>query len=421
MMIVKLIKEYGDYTVGNKYEVDDADAQTLIDDAIAEKVEPEAKKEIDLTELSKEIAATVTEQLKVERKIPAQPKDSDADRKGPWNTFGQFAKSVMGGMADQKLSAYCKVSGMSEVVNADGGFLIPPEFSMALLAAISEAGVLAPKCRNFPVNNNLTLPFVNRTTMATSWTGGVTIYKPCEGVAKTSSKPPLAQAELKLYKMAALIYATDELLSDSPIALETFLTTLCSTEFALTKDEDIINGSGAGEALGVMNAPCLVSVTKETNQVAQTIVFDNVAKMWSRMYSPSRRNAVWLINQDCMTQIAKMSITVGTGGAPVMVVNAATDIPQSIFGAPIIWSPHCQTLGTTGDIILGDFNQYVTITKAGMGEMETATSIHIKFVEDETAFRFVLRFDGQPWWSSAVTPKHGTNTVSPFVALATRS
>lgn len=420
MKTLKLLKDYDEFKVGELVDVNDDDVAQLIEDGTAEKYvamkKNEQEAEDDKVKLADEIAEKVKEELKTELKIPAQPKEE----KSPWPTMGHFAKEVMVGVQSEKLrNYYAKASGMSEGINADGGFMIPPEFSTALLNALAQAAVIAPKCRNFPVNNNLALPFVNLTTQATSWTGGVTIYKPAESVAKDTSFPKLAKCELKLNKLTAVIYATDELLNDSPIALETFLTTMVSTEMALTKDEDIINGSGAGEAQGIMNSPALISVTKESSQPATTINFDNVLKMWSRLYGPSMRNAVWLISQDSMQQIMKLSIVVGTGGAPVIVANATTALPERIFGAPIIWSPHCQTLGTTGDIILADFSQYVTITKAGMG-IETATSIHLKFLEDETAFRFVVRFDGQGWWSSDVTPKHGSNTVSPFVSLATR-
>lgn len=421
MITLKLLKDYGDFKAGDSVTTDSKeDAELLVSEGIAEvqvakEITPEPEPKIDLVELSKQVADEVKKELKTELKLPAQPKPDKAV--SPYKCFGEFAKAVI--EPNEKLINYCKATGMSEAVNADGGFLIPSEFSTALLTAMANAGTLAPKTLNFPVNNNLTLPFVNLTTQATSWTGGVTVYKPAEGIQKTGSKPALAQAELKLHKMTALVYATDELLNDSPMALQTFLNTMVSTELALTKDEDIINGSGAGEALGVMNSPCLVSVAKETGQAAATLEYANVLKMWMRLNPTSRSNAVWLIASDAMEQIGKLSVSVGTGGAPVMVVNAATNLPQTLFGAPIIWSPHCQTLGTAGDIILADFSQYVTITKAGAA-MESATSIHLKFDYDETAFRFVVRFDGQPWWSSAVTPKHGSSTVSPFVSLAVR-
>jgi hypothetical protein len=48
------------------------------------------------------------------------------------------------------------------------------------------------------------------------------------------------------------------------------------------------------------------------------------------------------------------------------------------------------------------------------------TSIHVAFLTGEQAFRWQLRHDGQPFWKKPLTPKNGTNTLSPFVALATR-
>jgi len=421
METLVLLQDYSGFKTGDEVDVKTEDVEGLIADGIAKKkvevakhVEEEPAPDAD--SIAKLVVGQVKAELKAEgTKLFAEPKKEGSGFK----SMGHFAKSVMQGISDPQLNSYCKSSGMNIAINADGGFLIPPEFSTALLEAMAQAGTLAPKCMNFPSNNNLTLPFVNNTTQATSWTGGVTVYKPAEGVAKTTSLPQLASAELHLHKMAAVVYATDELLGDSPIALETFLTTMVSTEMALTKDEDIVNGSGAGEALGVMNSPCLVSVPKESGQAASTIVTGNVLKMFSRLYVPSLRNAVWLIAQDAMPQIGSLTLNVGTGGAPVFIADIKNPLGASLLGRPIIWCPHCQTVGTTGDIIFADFGQYVTIDKLGKS-MDVATSIHLKFLEDETAFRFVVRFDGHPWWTSARTPKHGSSTVSPFVALAAR-
>jgi len=58
---------------------------------------------------------------------------------------------------------------------------------------------------------------------------------------------------------------------------------------------------------------------------------------------------------------------------------------------------------------------YALITKGGI---EAASSIHIKFDYDETAFRFVYRVDGQPYYNAAITAYDTVNTVSPFVALS---
>jgi hypothetical protein len=53
--------------------------------------------------------------------------------------------------------------------------------------------------------------------------------------------------------------------------------------------------------------------------------------------------------------------------------------------------------------------------------MPADSSIHVRFMTNETTFRFIYRFNAQPIWNSAITPFKGSNTLSPFVALATRS
>jgi len=72
----------------------------------------------------------------------------------------------------------------------------------------------------------------------------------------------------------------------------------------------------------------------------------------------------------------------------------------------------------TSHIILGDFSQYVAIDK---GAMAKDMSIHVRFVYDESVFRFVYRFDGEPMLAKPITPFKGSNTQSHFVNLATRS
>ena len=70
------------------------------------------------------------------------------------------------------------------------------------------------------------------------------------------------------------------------------------------------------------------------------------------------------------------------------------------------------------DIILADLSQYQMIQKGGV---QAASSIHVQFLTDETAYRFVYRVDGQPAWHDTLTPHKGSSPVSPFVALATRA
>jgi HK97 family phage major capsid protein len=128
-------------------------------------------------------------------------------------------------------------------------------------------------------------------------------------------------------------------------------------------------------------------------------------------------NYVWLINQNIEPQLYTMAVAVGTGGIPVyMPAGGLSSAPYgTLMGRPVIPSEFCATLGTAGDIILADLSQYIVIDKGGM---QSASSIHVNFTTDETAFRFVYRIDGQPLWKTYLTPYKGsTSYQSPFVVL----
>ena len=297
------------------------------------------------------------------------------------------------------------------------------DFSTELLRNAFETGITASRVRRIPISansNGMTINAVDETSRADgSRFGGVQAYWLNEGGTATKSKPKFRQMELTLKKLIGLFYATDELLADAT-ALGAVAQQAFAEEFGFKLDDAIVNGDGAGKPLGITQSNAVVSVAKETSQTASTIVYENIVKMYARLWGRSRANSVWLINQDILPQLMTMSLPVGTGGGPVYLpAGGASAAPfQTLFGRPLFEIEQCATLGTVGDIILTDLSQYLMIDKGGT---QTATSIHVQFTTDEMVFRFILRVDGQPVWNSALTPFKGSNTLSPIITLATRA
>lgn len=356
--------------------------------------------------------------------------DAEPPKVTPFKTFGEQLVAVVasthpGGAADSRLLDIQAATGLSEGVPADGGFLVQTDFSSELLKNTYDLALVAGRCRTIPISanaNGIKINAINETSRVDgSRSGGVLAYWKGEAAAKAASDPELRQIELELKKLTGLCYATDELLQDAT-AMEAIIRQAFAEEFAFKIDDAIIRGTGAGMPLGILNAGALVTVAKETGQTAATVLFQNIVKMWARLYSRSKANAAWFVNPNVVPQLQAMSLAVGTGGGPVyMPPGGISGAPYgTLFGRPVIEIEHCETLGTVGDIILADFRQYILINKGGM---QGASSIHVKFIYDETTFRFVYRTDGQPWWNSALTPFKGgaTNTVSPFVVLAARA
>jgi len=246
--------------------------------------------------------------------------------------------------------------------------------------------------------------------------GGVRGYWVAEAGALTSSEPTFAQVELTLKKLACLFYSTEELLMDQT-ALAGLVERVVPQELTFMLENSILEGSGSGQPLGISNSAAVVTQAKKGSQAATTIVTDNVINMWSRLWGPSRANAVWLINQDAEPQLTALADS--NGNAIYLPPGGLSDTPFSrLYNRPVLMSEYCATLGTVGDIQLLDLSQYFLIDKGGV---RADSSMSVRFLYDERAFRWMYRVDGQPSWNSALTPLNGSNTLSPFVNLATRS
>lgn len=393
---------------------------------MTEETKAEVKQDVDIQALMKEVAdIAAKEALKAYQAAEPQVKagvvevvEDEADKAARLNPFKptEFFKAVqMAGIypsqLDKRLLPLKAASGANESVPSQGGFLVPTDIANGIQENMWSVGSVLSRFNPINVSgNSLTIPAIDETSRADgSRMGGVRGYWMAEAGEKTSSKPKFRQIELKLKKVAALVYATDELLADAT-ALESWIVNSVPNELRFMVEDALINGSGVGQPLGILQSGSLVSATRTD---ASEIDAADIARMWAARY-PGMNDYVWFANASVMPQIYQLQV----GNVPVYQSGMAgyTEAPYgTIFGRPIIENEYCPYLGTVGDLLLASPSQYAMIAKGGI---QSASSIHVRFVYDETAFRFVYRVDGQPIWASAVTAHDGTASISPFVALA---
>lgn len=347
---------------------------------------------------------------------------------GGFRSISDFASCVVraaqGRGLDQRLYNASLIAYGNESAGADGGFAVPPDFRNEIMNLVTGPESLFSRVDAMPTSSNtVTVP----TDETTAWgTSGVQVYSRAEAASMTQSKPALKEITVKVNEIYALVPLTDELLEDSPL-MSRLITTKAGEALQFKLTDYVVNGTGAGQPLGILNAPCLVTVAKESSQTAATVHSDNIVKMWARMPAAARANAVWLANQDVEPQLMKLGVQVKSadgvtvsGGMPLyMPPGGLSALPYStLLGKPVIVTEACSTLGTVGDIIFAYLPGYFLPYKAG--GIKEAISMHLWFDQAITAFRWTFRFGGQPWLSAPIARKSGGNTLSHFVALATR-
>lgn len=310
-------------------------------------------------------------------------------------------------------------TGLNTDVGSDGGFLVSQDRSSTVLQRAYQVGEILSRLSPIPISatsNGIVLPAIDETSRAdNSRYGGIVSAWLGQGNSISSGKPKFRPMDLKLRKVGAFVYATDELLADAR-ALEAWVNKYLPLELKFRVEDAVVNGTGANQPLGVLNSGAVITVTRSQSS---RILSDDLRAMVNRMWAPLWGSAVFLVDQSTLGEFDLLAVPVGTGGQLDPSYKPAGSTPGQKYatykGIPIVPVEYCAALGTSGDIVLVSFDEYTLIDK---GDIKSDVSLHVAFLTDEQVYRFMYRVDGQCNWNAALTPKSGGNTLSCVIKLS---
>ncbi len=390
-----------------------ADAITAMTDAIPD---PVAAADVAVAVTPANNAAAAANQVTVGGNLAADK---------PYENFGLMlidVAQVRLNNSGEALDRLIKASLNTET-GADGAFLVSPDFIGNMLEQANAQSQLYSRANQLNIlGNSANIPAVDETSRVDgSRFGGIAVYWVREGGEGTHKQPKFRNLDLKLAKLMGLVSITSEMLEDS-VLLTSWIQTAFPAEMAFALDQAVFDGDGNGKPLGIMKSGALVSVAKEGSQTADTIVYENVIKMWARMPANRMARAAWFVTQQALEQFPLMNLAVGTaGGGPVYLPPAgASEAPYStLLGRPIVPIEQAAALGDLGDIVLADMSDYVAIVKGGL---KTDSSIHVDFDKDKQSFRFIRRVNGAPYTRVTLQSRaKSTFYTSPYITLAERA
>jgi HK97 family phage major capsid protein len=296
---------------------------------------------------------------------------------------------------DRVREQYKAATGLSEGVAADGGVLVPIEFLATVIEfAVAQSPILSKVWRLQMSSNLMRIPRLVQA--AGAYFGGIALHWISEAAQKVSTKPAFEQLEFTPAKLIGLIFLTDELIADSMINIVNYITGLFTRAFQYEMERVILNGSGVGQPLGIVNDPAINLVGRTT---AGTVVYDDLVNLDSAL-DENFRDLEWITRKATMGTIRKLK---DLQNQPIFHADYATYmgqriVPPTALGYPINLTRNCPSLGNQGDLVLGDLGMYILAMRQ---EMTIDQSIHVRFEYDETCLRFVSRLDGKPGVSIA--------------------
>lgn len=318
-------------------------------------------------------------------------------------------------------------TAMAEGSGITGGYLVPPQYQAELLTIAAEDAFIEPAAKVVPMaSRTMQWPMLDITTAQATGTspyfGGVLAQWQPEAATIDETEPQFKMTDWTAWDLVLYSVSSYQLLMDNGIGLDALLTQLFAQAITWYKEYAFINGRGAGNSmpLGILNAPATYTQTRTTSSQFKLA---DASAMLSRLQVRSWDSAMWIMHPSVIPQLIQM--TNGATNAPFLVwINptgsgddgpAARKLPKAFLnGLPIHFTEKAPTLGTTGDVMLVDWSQYVIGNRL---EYQIDVSKDYLFRTNQLAWRVIARCDGKPWLNSYITDAAGW-VSSPFVALS---
>jgi len=332
-------------------------------------------------------------------------------------SFGDFLLAVQRGDVKRLREVYGSAKTLVEDAGGAGGYLVPDQYVQDLLRVAKDASPIVNMVQRVPVGSDAGMyPALDQYVAPTPGVGdtayaaGVTAVATAENSAYTDTDPAFEQIRWRIHKIGGVTRVTEELMSDSPMAIEALLRGLFGIAIAAKEEYFILRGSGVGEPLGILNADAAIPVAPIDDGVFS---YGDMLAMKARFKAVGGQPA-WFIHQGVWPDIGMFEV--GTNGAGVP-SGVGTDAQYDIMPGtrwPIITSEHLPQDDNSGCVLLADMNAYKLFVKGGLS---VSYSEHADFTNGRVVWRFHERLDGQPWLKNVITlaDPQGGYTVSPFV------
>lgn len=307
----------------------------------------------------------------------------------------------------------------------EGGFTVPDVMANMIWTNMQEdpTSIMNLAMGFTTAGNSLDVPTIYESSRKAG-TGkrhaGLQVYWLDEAETTTLTKATTGKVGMKLHKVGAHVYLTEEIIEDSGFGWESFLRRMVPQAINFELTNAMLHGTGVGKPLGCLRSDAAIGLDIVTRAGAAPTSVGVLHYTVNQMYwrNSNRSRAVWYVHPNVAQLLEFMSFDdATTDKVPVYLPANLTNTPfGTLYGRPVIPFEHMKDLGYEKDMAFIDWSEYGTLTKAGSnGGVRVATSIHVRFLFGEQAIRFTFRVDGRPLAKGTKEDFEGTTTRSPFV------
>jgi len=266
------------------------------------------------------------------------------------------------------------LKALSEGTAADGGYLFPDEFRSEIVRELEDTNALRSLVRVIPMRRD--------TIDWPSLVSSVKVYWTAENAAKSTTTAHFGEKSLTARKVAAILYASDELIEDSQdIDVVNLIIELFAEAIRTEEERVIVAGNGTTEPEGLTQA------TIASRSVAGDLSFDEIKRLDYLLPVKYRRNATWVINPVNVEELALLKDNDGR----YLWQDAVTEneLPR-LMGRPVYETAWCPE----DEIYFGDLRIGYVLGDRKRMTVKVSQDTETAFTKDQTAIRVVERIGG---------------------------
>lgn len=418
--IVAKLGEFNEKDGLTPEETETVNGLTSEAETLQAQIEAKVKMEKVMASASKVEAKTAPKSTygKVEVGVPRKMENG----KNGFDSVGEFFMALKDDPRGNRNENLQILNSQREKVGEDGGFLVPDDMLDQIQKKIEGDESLLPRTRQLTTaGNRISIPVDENQP----WTGSSSNFESYwvgEEKSATESQKKMSECDIKLHKVAAKVSVTDEMLEDAPL-IESIIMQDAPEVIMHRINSAIINGDGVKKPEGILQSGFGFEVAKEGGQAADTVVFENIKKMYTHALPQAKRNGIWIHNVAVEEQLIGLQInTSATDSVSNYLQN------NSIDGAPygtIMGRPRfpmagaLPALGDRGDIMFVDLAYYFTAVKTA--GVQRKISVHALWDEDKTSYKFTFRVGGKCPFRQPAETEFGAYKLSGLLYLQNRA
>lgn len=362
-------------------------------EGIKAKIEAKAKMAALITEVESEpTPKTVQSKTNVKAGTPRKMENGNHGFDNTGEFFMALRKDPKGNETEQ---FQIMKASQREKVGEDGGFLVPGDMLDSVEKKLGGDESLLPRTRQLQTaGNRITIPVDENQP----WSGAGSNFEAYwvgEESTADESKKKMNEADIKLHKLMAKISVTDEMLEDSAL-IESIILADAPEVINARINNAIINGDGVKKPQGILQSGFGFEVAKESGQAQDTVVFENIKKMYTHALPRAKANGIWLHNIAVEEQLIGLQINPSATDSVSNYLrnNGIQDSPYgTLMGRPRFpMAGAMPELGKAGDIMFVDLSYYYAAVKTG--GIDRRISIHALWDQDKTSYKFSFRMGG---------------------------